>query len=527
MQSQRCNAPWYELNISCPDERVSCCCYYNGPIDPYKIDEKNVDAYWNSHNMQRVRELNSSVDSDEKNGCSNCFYFNNFNNADYFSGLNPDSPPRNMSDLQRKNWELSVSEYAAGRTSVESRPMLYYFNFGFACNLSCIQCIQVPYRTTNKKQLKAETLFSWKDAFRSALEVRVIGGEVFVLPEAIKFIRWFIDQDDLEDVTLGIITNGSLLHKHLNTLKRKRKLVLSFSLDSVGESYEEIRTGGVWKQVAENIAEFLSVAQEEGREWSGAIGSGLMRTGLRHLPDLAAWAMDNRMGISFFEVGMVRGNEAVIEHESYLWNPLVLDHVPNWSEKFDQAIDIFRTHGHPHTADTLGIFQKTLHSKIERARREASDFDRWEAERETVPLFDLQPTQDSIHNLMPVVIGDALEKVLVPGPAGLCFRPTKLYDHLATEFVEIERNGDRQPLLRLTVEWPADVKPADQCWIMVQDQNFNYTNGVHQETHVGETVRLEKRIRLKDHVRRVRLILYGNEQEAKRLPLSVKVMLSP
>ena len=32
---RQCNAAWYELNISAPENDVSACCYYAGAKDPW------------------------------------------------------------------------------------------------------------------------------------------------------------------------------------------------------------------------------------------------------------------------------------------------------------------------------------------------------------------------------------------------------------------------------------------------------------------------------------------------------------
>lgn len=53
----------------------------------------------------------------------------------------------------------------------------------------------------------------------------------FALPEAISFIRQFAADPDFDTVTLAVHTNGTLHHKHMQSLRQKRKLTVCVSLD--------------------------------------------------------------------------------------------------------------------------------------------------------------------------------------------------------------------------------------------------------------------------------------------------------
>src|SRR5262249_52887784 len=130
-------------------------------------------------------------------------------------------------------WQLAMEEFAANRQILTAKPLRFYVNFGFACNLSCIQCHQVPRRATEGRQVSYDVLSKWREHFKSALEVCVIGGEPFALVEALKFIRAFVEDEEMKDVRLSIFTNGTLHHRHMETLVKKRKLSLAISMDSI------------------------------------------------------------------------------------------------------------------------------------------------------------------------------------------------------------------------------------------------------------------------------------------------------
>ncbi len=219
---QRCSAPWYELNISAPDNIVSACCYYSGEKDPWHDSTVGIQTYWNSSAFKAIRRINSRVPTVGSNGCSDCFYYQNRSSgAQYFDFSQKRS---DLSPAQAKNFELLRQDYESGSETTAATPLRIYVNFGFSCNLACIMCHQVPRRGTNRRQVKADAVLAWGEALRSALDVTVIGGEPFAMPEAIAFIRGFIDNSDYEDVRLGICTNGTVHHKHMETLRKKKKL---------------------------------------------------------------------------------------------------------------------------------------------------------------------------------------------------------------------------------------------------------------------------------------------------------------
>lgn len=216
----KCNAGWYELNISAPDNEVSACCYYHGPKDQWADEYRDLNYYWNSANFQHLRRVN--IEGTAQSGCEGCHFFRNKSpETQYFADL-----PRidhNASPLQQANWRLALEEFEGNRQILTAKPLRYYVNFGFACNLSCIQCHQVPRRRTNGRQVSSEVFYRWRDHFKSALEVSVIGGEPFALKEALKFIREFVEDEELKDVRLRIYTNGTLHHRHMETLAKKKE----------------------------------------------------------------------------------------------------------------------------------------------------------------------------------------------------------------------------------------------------------------------------------------------------------------
>ena len=340
-----CNAAWYEMNISSADDQVSPCCYYGGPRDGWSSEFRSLDDYWNSPNMQKVREINSGSEVDLKGGCEGCYFFGKAQAhrgeaAAYFPQFL--TPFQDLSPDQNANWLMAIDDYENGRTRVKSTPLRFYINFGFACNLSCTMCHQVPRRKQLTRQVKADILLKWKPYLKAAIDVTVIGGEPFVLKEAIKFIQAFIEDPDFEPVQLSICTNGTLLDRHMDLLAKKRKLQLAVSLDTIGQEFEQIRIDADWKQIERNIFEFQATGKRLGYPWQVSAPCMLMKTNIPRLVDFAEWSIANDVQPGFYDFINAAGIEATHERENVVAHPSLLQEVPDWERHFVLAIDRLR-----------------------------------------------------------------------------------------------------------------------------------------------------------------------------------------
>jgi hypothetical protein len=102
--------------------------------------------------------------------------------------------------------------------------------------------------------------------------------------QAVKFIRAVIEDTELGDVQLTICTNGTLHHRNMDTLVRKRKLQLAISLDTIGEEFEQIRVGASWNQIERNILMFLETGKRLGYPWRVQAPAMLLKTNVPRLP---------------------------------------------------------------------------------------------------------------------------------------------------------------------------------------------------------------------------------------------------
>jgi hypothetical protein len=450
-----CNAPWYELNISAPDNIASACCYYSGEKEHWGDQNEELATYWNGPGIRRIRRIQTGrLQPHEVNGCANCFYFaNRVSGAEYFH-FDKKLLPDGLSEHQLRNFWLAKEEFAAEAEFLRCTPLRLYMNFGFACNLACTMCHQVPRRKENRRQVLADTILSWHEALRSAIDVTVIGGEPFALPEAIKFIRGFIAHPDYDTVPLTICTNGTVHHKHWNTLRQKRKLNFAISLDSIGSGYESIRVGSKWDLVERNVLMVQQAIKTDRPEWSLQTNGLLLKTGVPYLPRFAEWHANHGIVTSFYDFINSRGTEDAFFSENMLHNPQILDDMPDWEQHFHEAVAIFRGAGLEYAATSLDHYRE----RVAAARAAKSDCieaaRRMRMRNDWAPLFHFETTANS-----------AVALLFSPGPhAGpppidrehdpIIFKETRSGDHFATDLLPV-KVPDGEGRVRLRALWPS------------------------------------------------------------------------
>lgn len=371
----RCAAAWIELNMSGPDNRVTACCYYAGETDEWGDTSRTMDDYWNSARMRYLRRLQTDMSPPEKHGCSGChLYANRAGGIEEVYDLSSESLPAGLSPKQEENWRLSQQEYRAGADVLACRPARVYANFGFACNISCTMCHQVPRRLGNRRTMSADQLLSWGDDVERARQMIVIGGEPFVLPEAVRFIRGFIgDESRYEAVRLAITTNGTVLHKHWKTIHQKRRVDFVISLDGVGKAFETVRLRANWADVERNVLRLMEARSTDRPEWEISTASLIQKSTLRNLPEFARWHVRHQVPTLVSDFISAPGVEDTFYRENFLHNPELLADVPDWREYFDEAISVFSSARRVAEVNSLTFYKARVEEALAMARGRLDD----------------------------------------------------------------------------------------------------------------------------------------------------------
>lgn len=527
----RCAAAWIELNMSAPDNRVTTCCYYAGEVDEWGAASKTMDDYWNGANMRAIRKLQTDPSPPKSHGCSTCHLFaNRAGGVDEVYDLSADLPPPGLSPKQESNWRLSQQEYVAGVDYLKCRPARVYANFGFACNISCTMCHQVPRRLDNRKTVSADQLLSWGNDIEAARQMIVIGGEPFVLPEAIKFIRHFIaDESRYEAVRLAITTNATVLHKHWKTLHQKRRMDIVVSLDGIGEAFESVRLRANWADVERNVMRLIEARNTDRPEWQISTASLIQKSTLRNLPDFARWHANNGLSTLFSDFISAPGVEDTFHRENFLHNPGLLDDIPDWRSYFNEAISIFAAAGQQADANALSFYKERVERNIERDRKRL-DQSRSISRRNdwvevTRRIDDGKADSDWSETLMPASsIG--VDTMPVETKQGLrAFSRTRIGDSFVLPFVGIQLASDGG-IFRFRLHWPR-LESGDEvtrrAHAAVQQQDGSELAVHRQEVEFGLGTDLILSGTVKTETRALRIVLTPVGEEVSVLPKRIEI----
>ncbi len=516
----RCSAPWYELNISAPDNIVSACCYYAGDKDHWNDSVTDVRSYWNSKALGEIRRIHSGSIAPSQNGCSNCFFFQNRKEGAHYFDFG--RTPADLSPAQRENLRLAKDDFEQGRETATCTPLRIYANFGFACNLACTMCHQVPRREANHRQISAKTILSWREALESALDVTVIGGEPFVLPEAIAFIRAFAAEPSFDSVRLTICTNGTVHHKHIDTLRQKRKLSMAVSLDSIEEGFERIRVNGKWNVVEKNILQFLELKRTERPEWALQTNSLIHKSSIPLLPRYAEWHARHGIVTSFYDFINSRGTEDAYYAENALHNPQLLDDMPDWETYFQEAVKIFQAARLDVAASTLDHYRARLAESVKRRQAADSENRRVRGINAWEPVLAIQSASEIFtHFAYSPGVSGATRLVAQQGN-DVVFNKMREGDHLASDFIAL---AVAQPdgLVRVRLRWrPSDTRRRAHIWLQSDNQQEVQ---VTRESIVRDAraVEITLTATLSPGKHRIRLVAMPVGEEESVLPESIEL----
>ncbi len=525
-----CSAPWYELNLSAPDSNVSACCYYGGFRDYWKDEPTDINHYWNGPALQEVRRVQKRLTA-SPNGCSSCFYFQQSVDGKGWTGDNYydfTALPNGLSQAQADNWRLAKADYEARSERVRCTPLKLYANFGYACNISCTMCHQVPRRQELKRQILADTVLAWHEMLERCLQVFIVGGEPFAIPEAVKFIRKFAPDVRYDPVQLVLLTNGTVLHKHWKTLKDKRLLWLGVSLDSIGEGYERIRVGGRWADVERNILDALDVKAKSHPDWKVTTSANIQKSGIPFLPEFAKWHVKHDLHTFFFDFISAPGVEDTYHTDNVLQNPQLLDGIPGWQDSFLEAAAVFRSAGWEFEASLLDQYRERTSKNQEVSADRISSMRRQGSRNDWQPVTtpdgrnlrdDLKPYHPE--NKPPVEVfklGDLTG-----------FARTRLGDFFATTSlpVQVPEEGGK---FRLRAHWPKGV-PSDRytrlAHVVVQDQTHTTLSDFREYHDFGFGTDLSITGDVPRGVTAIRVVLTPLGEDTTLLPESIELDVDP
>lgn len=511
MEFKSCTQPWFEMQLRYNSTHSFCCFHYDLPFDNAKLD---VPQLWNGPVFIKTR---SEILSNEPKGtrCEGCPFIAYYDTPIFLE------IPDYIKGARRENWQQAINHYRAGDVKVQSLPIKYFLFFGLACNLRCKMCDHPTRFNAGEKAFFDPTgLLEDPRIMASASMVDIIGGEPFLIPQAVKFIDTLIARPDTKDMQVAVYTNGMLLDRFIERFTPLDHVTMVVSLDSHGKYFEEIRQRSSWARIENNMRNFLAHGKNHGKNWRTNIAVTVMKEGLLGYPDLVQYAIDLGQSIHFAPVA----SHTTDAHKQNIFaNARLLADVPGWEKAMEKAIKLLEDDKRLSAANQLRqMYNEFLHNfhnqsdeKPEKMimLQKMAGINAWE------PLVRGQE-MDFITQLgFNIYNGTPQEAVRRKGNH-IEFLPTNPRDHLATEFKKIGTGDAGEKYVRLAVIWPDDASPEDFCDIEIQDQAFNI---VPYAAAIDRKKGREKLTyyKLEGGADNIRLLIRGSSHKPNALPLAV------
>lgn len=344
--------PWSGMLLTYNGNVTIGCCVYKGEPDRWDVDNPpELQELWNSKKIcseRRFFKENNFLNS----GCKGCqcivMDVNDERVINSFSKVATES--------QKNNWDLIVESSNNGLENIENAPSKLELCFTSKCNIKCVMCfLEYMKYDGGRKELSSDMLLSNRSFLSKIDTFLVTGGEPLISKEAIKFIEGMVQDEELRNSELHLVTNGLLLHKVMHLLEKLPRVRLSVSIDGVGEAYEKIRVGGKWSQLATNIDAFLDRKESLAKDWKFDASCVLLKTSVEHLESLVDWIIEKNIDISFLDLRPTR----YTFNEDLIGNCIARDSI-DWRGILDRSIERLNEVGKGTIADRLKKYSNEL-----------------------------------------------------------------------------------------------------------------------------------------------------------------------
>ena len=142
----------------------------------------------------------------------------------------------------------------------ESAPAYYTYYVTLRCNMNCTMCYQRDQRKQAPEELSPPEAIAMLERIADLERVNLIGGEVFVRPDALDLMEYL----DARGVITYVTTNGTLLDggRIARLLALRHLLGVTVSLDGLGDSYRAVRGGRADASAILDVIRQLATATE-------------------------------------------------------------------------------------------------------------------------------------------------------------------------------------------------------------------------------------------------------------------------
>jgi hypothetical protein len=243
-----CVAPWVHVCQNVGGRLKPCCRFF----DPEEFDRESrptINEYFSGEEMNNFRK--KILNKEYVKGCSKCYNEDKTGKISLRANLNEQF--KDVVDL--------------------TKPKIHYLEIGTsnACNFKCITCasnystswheddIELRQRKFFREEPKKNKFVITDNEYLNVdlsnlTRLKLLGGEPFMEPRNLQLFERLDALGLLENLTLELITNASILPTDawLVYLKKIKNIRLSISLDGIESVAEFVRYGTDWKKLSKN-----------------------------------------------------------------------------------------------------------------------------------------------------------------------------------------------------------------------------------------------------------------------------------
>ena len=244
------------------------CCEYKGEIDtPENWTSTPIDELWHSEKFQNVRR--KFYKQKLPNECTICI-------QDEQQGI------ESKRQYSNKKFEEKTNRYYNIPTLTPDVPTDYDMRLSNYCNLECVMCgpnhsTAIASRITDYPQSddfhikvrlatyrKNTEYFSYmKQHISKVKKILLAGGEPFLMPDVIEFLKQLSESKATPNIDLRILTNGTVFRSQwIEYLSSYKSLTIQVSLDGVGNVLEYVRYPNRWKKVYNNLKQLKELQNQ-------------------------------------------------------------------------------------------------------------------------------------------------------------------------------------------------------------------------------------------------------------------------
>jgi len=186
--------------------------------------------------------------------------------------------------LRRKNSILNFIEYATKKSVLKSFPQNMIVALTNNCNLDCIMCqSKIEKKWNLSEELKQEII----NLMPYLQNIIWLGGE----PLLYKDLNLLLDLAQKNGVKQNIVTNGLLLNRQIIEKILNYNIVLQISVDAPNKClYEQIRRGGNFDKLIENLNMLKSVIINSKRQYHLTLNCVILENNYKYLQDIVEFA---------------------------------------------------------------------------------------------------------------------------------------------------------------------------------------------------------------------------------------------